>query len=44
MSNSMQEIVDGVITGSLDDSEVLEWLSFVIENGLKNNEIIECDG
>ncbi|HJL64572.1 MAG TPA: thymidine phosphorylase, partial [Candidatus Thalassarchaeaceae archaeon] len=41
MSNSMQKIVEGVATGSLNDSEVLEWLNFVFENGLKNNEIID---
>jgi thymidine phosphorylase len=41
MNNSMQEIVDGVVTGSLDDAEVLEWLSFVFENGLNNNEVID---
>ena len=41
MRNSMQEIVDGIVTGSLDDAEVLEWLSFIFENGLNNNETIE---
>ena len=41
MSNSMQEIVDGIVTGSLDDAEVLEWLSFVFENGLNNNEVVD---
>ncbi len=41
MRNSMQEIVDGVVTGSLNDDELLEWLHFVFENGLNNDETIE---
>ena len=34
MSDSIAEIVNGVVDGSLGDEQVIDWLRSVFENGL----------
>ena len=40
MSDSIAEIVNGVVDGSLGDEQVIDWLRSVFENGLDEKSTI----
>ena len=40
MSDSIADIVNGVVDGSLSDERVIDWLRDIFENGLDENSTI----
>lgn len=41
MRETIQQIVDGVVDGSMSDAEVIDWLQDVFDNGMNRGEIAE---